>query len=1034
MTRFRTPRAGIVLTVAALVALCAVAVAPLLAGPMIETADGTIHLYRLPVLDHAFDDGSLWPRYPVATVYGYGSPLFNHYSALSLYPMHLLHVLGVSYLDAWLLGMALYVIVAAGGAYLLGRTWGGGTVGVVAAAAYVYAPYLIYDVLWRGTTSETAALALLPWVLWAVKTQSDHPSRRTFLAVILSLALFIPMHNVTTVHGGALIGLYSLYVVLTARDRRLAFVRVFGALALGALLATFYWYPAIRETPNIKIDAVTAALPDIDVTRNLASAWTAFRLPYPADPSLQQPPVAVALGWPQLVLAVLGILSLRAHTPRVRALLLLAVCGVAFLVFMLTPASAPVWRAVPLIGYSQYPSRLLGPASLLLAVLAGFGVDRLAARAMRLNGKLLAVGLPVVVVVLYTLPMGVRAPLPDHDPQNVVDALDFERESGFVGSSSFGEYVPIWTETLPDPTALRESFEANTFIPRLRPPNGVAITEADWRHTSGTFTIQADTESVLTLDWLYLPYFQATVDGLLVDVGPSVPDGRVQLTVPAGASTVSVWLAPSRTQAISAVVSATALAATLGILGLWPLLRGKPAVAYVARFEVVRDTRRALIAALLAGVVAIGAKAVYDRVPNPLRQERFAAGYAAGVHTVADANFGREVTLIGFDPPAAQIPAGAAAEFTLYWSPRIADIERDYIAVFTVRTRDGLEVSRTDDDRPGGIETHHWRHGQYLRQQIAVDVPPGTPPGTYRVAVQLYDRDADRALDVIGPEDAPVGVEMSLGEIMVARGERLQHARMRDISRRADGTPLAGQLDIIQMMGVRVMGLEGMPEQVTAGDTITFDGYWMLEERIPDASFALEWHVNGNELVGTSPLDLNTPLPLAQWQIGDAWRLGHRAIVPPRAEGPTHLYVRSADGSIYHVGQTMVVAPERTFELPAGVTVVDIPWNTGIWLAGYVEGNASIALYWTTDEEVTADLRRFAHIVGSDGELLDVVDGIPADWTRPVTGWLPGEYVEDRVQLNVLSGQSLRLGFYDVRTNERVPTASDDKFADVITR
>jgi hypothetical protein len=82
MTRFRPPRAGIALTIAALVLLCGVAVAPLLAGSMIETADGAIHLYRLPILDHAFDDGSIWPRYPVATVYGYGSPLFNHYSPL----------------------------------------------------------------------------------------------------------------------------------------------------------------------------------------------------------------------------------------------------------------------------------------------------------------------------------------------------------------------------------------------------------------------------------------------------------------------------------------------------------------------------------------------------------------------------------------------------------------------------------------------------------------------------------------------------------------------------------------------------------------------------------------------------------------------------------------------------------------------------------------------------------------------------------------------------------------------------------------
>src|SRR5687768_7697623 len=141
MTRFRPPRAGIVLTLTALIVLCGVAIAPLFNGALPESADGAIHLHRLPVLDHAFKDGSLWPRYPVATVYGYGSPLFNFYSPSSLYPMHVLHLFGMSYLNAWLFGMAFYVLAAAGGAYLLGRTWGGGAVGVVVAAAYVYSPY-----------------------------------------------------------------------------------------------------------------------------------------------------------------------------------------------------------------------------------------------------------------------------------------------------------------------------------------------------------------------------------------------------------------------------------------------------------------------------------------------------------------------------------------------------------------------------------------------------------------------------------------------------------------------------------------------------------------------------------------------------------------------------------------------------------------------------------------------------------------------------------------------------------------------------
>jgi hypothetical protein len=1021
MSRFRPPRAGIALTLTALIVLCGVAIAPLLTGTLPESADGAIHLYRLPVLDHAFKDGSLWPRYPVATVFGYGSPLFNFYSPSSLYPMHLLHLLGMSYLNAWLAGMALYVLIAAGGAYLLGRTWGGGAVGVVTAAAYVYSPYFIYDFLWRGTTSETAALALLPWVLWAIKTQADHPTRRTFLAVILSLALFVTMHNITTVHGGVLIGLYALFVVMTSRDWKLAGMRVFGALAIGALLAAFFWFPAIRENPNVKIDAITAALPEIDVTRNLISAWSAFQLPYPADPSLQQPPFAVSLGWPQLLLGLLALLTLRFQPPRVRGLLILAAIGVALLVFMLTPASAPLWQAIPFIGYSQYPTRLLGPASLLLALLAGYGVHRVASRALRLDGKLLAVGVPVGLIILYTLPLGVRTYLPEYQPQNVVDALDFEVESGFVGSSSFGEYVPVWTAEIPDPTALRDLYGEHTYVPRLRPPEGVVIEQQDWHHTSGRLTVSAENEAVLAFDWLYLPYFQATIDGETVEVSPSEDEGRPQITVPAGTHDISIWLAPSRTQAISGVVSLTALAATIGILGLWPLLRGKPAVAYVERFEVVRESRRALIAAVIAGLLALGAKAAFDRIPNPLRQDRLAAGYGAIARNVTDTNFGREITLIGYDAPASPVPADSTADFTLYWTPRVAEITRDYITVFTLRTPDGLDVSRTNDDRPGGVETHHWRQGQYVRQTAHVDVLAGTPPGNYSVYVQLFDPEVARPLDIISPQNTPVGIEIPLGTVEVGRAAPPPPPD--------NPAPFGGYPRLsLDAGGLSLDYFYGLPRTASAGQAIDLAFLWNVRELGPKPDVVLEWRAADTENVyAETPVTIESTLPFDQWQVGDWWYTWQRIFVPPQLEGEL-VVVASAGGVTMFPQRITITAPEHTFELPDGVTRATAEWNNGISLAGYAEDNDGITLYWTTSELVTADLRRFAHVVGADGALIDVADGVPADWGRPVTGWIPGEFVADRVPLNVLSGQTLRLGFYDSRTNERV--AVEDGGAD----
>jgi hypothetical protein len=295
--------------------------------------------------------------------------------------------------------------------------------------------------------------------------------------------------------------------------------------------------------------------------------------------------------------------------------------------------------------------------------------------------------------------------------------------------------------------------------------------------------------------------------------------------------------------------------------------------------------------------------------------------------------------------------------------------------------------------------------------------------------VQVYDPEAARPLDVISPQDTPVGIEIPLGTVEVVRGEPLTDDRM------IDPAVAGGGYNKMEYKGVRILSLLGIPEHANAGDVLTLEGLWGLKSYQSGVEFSLEWHKTDQTIIGTSPLDLNALYPLSEWQIDDVWRLPHRVIVPPDAEGSTHIYVRSGDGGIMSVGQTNVTAPERVFEIPEGVTRTAATWENGISLAGYSEDSEGITLYWTVSEPVTSDLRRFAHVVGADGALLDVADGVPADWSRPVTGWLPGEFVADRVALNVLSGQTLRLGFYDARSNERIAAeAGGADYHDVIVR
>jgi len=59
--------------------------------------------------------------------------------------------------------------------------------------------------------------------------------------------------------------------------------------------------------------------------------------------------------------------------------------------------------------------------------------------------------------------------------------------------------------------------------------------------------------------------------------------------------------------------------------------------------------------------------------------------------------------------------------------------------------------------------TSQWAPGELILDEVAVAIPPDTPPGPYRLALGLYDADTLQRLPVVGREDAQVEIEIELG-------------------------------------------------------------------------------------------------------------------------------------------------------------------------------------------------------------------------------------------------------------------------------
>ena len=65
------------------------------------------------------------------------------------------------------------------------------------------------------------------------------------------------------------------------------------------------------------------------------------------------------------------------------------------------------------------------------------------------------------------------------------------------------------------------------------------------------------------------------------------------------------------------------------------------------------------------------------------------------------------------------------------------------------------------------------------------------------------------------------------------------------------------------------------------------------------------------------------------------------------------------------------------------------------------QSSISITLVWRAEAETHSSYHVFLHLIGPDLALVAQSDGIPANWTRPTTGWLPGEYVTDTHTLTI---------------------------------
>jgi hypothetical protein len=1029
--------------------LCGVAVQSFLTGRFPSSADGKLHLYRLIELDHALRNGYLFPRWSPDLVYGYGFPLFNYYAPLPYYLGSAFHLIGISYQVATQMTFVALIVLAGWAAYRWIEEVFGPTAGIVGAAAYVYAPYMGHVSVHRGALGEVAGLALMPLILWTFTRLADGVSSGRFALAALSLAALLLAHNLTSLLFAPILlaGLLTMWLA-NGRDPRRA-IALLGATGLGLALGAIFWLPAFAERDLVQIDRLFGPAA-FDFRLHFLSLRDVFIPPTPIDPRSIRSTIQPGLGLPQVALALVAVWGLiqREMTPRQRALTGATGVGTLVLVALTLPFSLPLWETVSLLRFVQFPWRLLGPASLLLAFVSGAATFTLiqrptfrrgaACRALTFDAQYasdlnvfsklrhVTSAFSVLAMAFYGMwwLFGVyEAPLA---AKTIQDVQRFEIDHNAAGTTSFVDYLPATVSELPLSDGLAGRYAESDVIARLSPeglPENTEILSQNAGLSWAQASVESPTAFTATWDWFDFPGWQATVDGEPVPITPSDPHGLIQIEVPAGRHEIAIQFGLTPIRLTAGLISLVALLAMSGVM--WRLPRRTP------------DARPALIwrdALPVAGLLVLlfAARVGYlNHAESIFRRSRFDGQAVRGVDVQDRVLFEDQIVYLGYDGSPDTVPAGETLEVTFYWAPQ-RPLDVDYSTSAALRDAAGNTIAQADSQHPGEWPTSRWEAEQYAADLHGLTIPPDTPPGQHSLYTAVYTSQV--ALAALDEAGNPTGTSFHVMSVEVTRPDTPPDLAQIEIENRLDA-----QLS----PAIALVGYDLSTRDLEPGDTPELELVWhALEAPTDDVAALLNLSNDSDEIVlaQTTPLVSET-YPTSAWPAGEVVRGRHRMELPTDIEsGQFALSLSIEDGSEVSLGEVRIVEPAMpVFDMPDVQHEVNLAWMEGITLVGYdlphtdlSPGEAlALTLYWTTPSEQASSYKVFVHLVDAAGEIHAQIDQIPAEWTRPTTSWQPGEVITDPYALLIDEGlppgdYTLRLGLYEEQNLDRLPMDTDE--------
>lgn len=485
-------------------------VAPIFIQGFFAVHDDT-QVARVQQMSIALLDGMFPVRWVPDLGYGYGYPIFSFYGPLSYYVGAFFMFFGADALFATKLMMAFGVLLSGVGMYYLAKIFWGKAGGVVAALLYVYAPYHAVNIYVRGAVGEFFGYAFIPIVFYGV-IKAYESGRFRFVAIAgLAYAALLSSHNLTGLMVTPFLVMLLLFLTFFSlrKEQKLSFYFMYLSFLFGLLLSAFYWIPALLEMGYTNVISQVGGAADfrehyICFPQLWESAWG-----YGGSVRGCVDGLSFRMGKIHILLAGASLLVLPFVVKKQKKPAVAIVVAFIFLllsVFFSTDLSKPIWKAVPILSFIQYPWRLLSVISFFSSFLGGAFVWFLIGNVGFIKKtkivKIIILGVVVGAIVIFYAKLFVPQTIVQKTARDYVNRSTLRWETSRISD----EYLPIGF--------IRPLVSSGVPINKFSVDSGNAVF-SDEKSKTQVFSadVRAETQSRIHLNLAYFPGWSVFVDG-----------------------------------------------------------------------------------------------------------------------------------------------------------------------------------------------------------------------------------------------------------------------------------------------------------------------------------------------------------------------------------------------------------------------------------------------------------------------------------------------------------------------------------------